>query len=661
MNINKLLFVVALVLIAFGAVIARLFYVQIIKGDELSFFANRQQTVTQKIFAERGMIFDRNNVLLAYNKNDVSFYLDLKLARKRDIDTIINIFSRTFSKPVSFYRTLINNSSKRVCLERKVTGTEILQLKELKINGFYFEEDPTRIYPYDNLASHLIGHLDVNFEGVDGIEKTFNNELKGIEGKRVILRDAKGNLITIKDGLTIPSLPGGNTVLTINRVFQSILEEELNHGLNKFGGAYALGILMNPNTGEIVALSNQMDYNLNNYSAYSDSIRRNKALTDTYEPGSTFKSIAMSVFIDKKICSESDVINGENGTYQFKKIKIKDSHAEGIITVKEVFAKSSNIGMAKLSQKIEDEEFYLAVRSFGFGNISNITLPGEVKGKLKNPLEWSAYSKSSLSFGYEVAVTPIQLVTAYSAIVNGGVLYQPQIIKEIKNHAGQVVKSFEPKEIRRVIQASTSQKMREFLEAAVENGTGKKAKLNGITIGGKTGTSRKLVDGKYSHQFYNASFVGFFPVENPQYVMLILVNSPTQSSYYGGDVAAPIFKKVTERIIALDESLWNYKSSSTESDVQFVYASNRTTSNENQNIVEEFKTTSKIDRKTMPNLINLNLREATKMLAQLNIDYEITGSGKVIEQTIIPGSRISSKSKCKIKFAENVNIAATLY
>jgi cell division protein FtsI (penicillin-binding protein 3) len=661
MNINRLLSVVAIVVIAFCAVIVRLFYVQIIKGDELSFFANRQQTVTQKISAERGMIFDRNNVLLSYNKNDVSFYLDLSLAKKRDIENIIAIFSKTFSKPISHYKTLISNSSKRVCLERKVTGTEILQLKDLKYNGFYFEEDPTRIYPYNNLASHIIGHLDVNFEGVDGIEKTFNNELKGIEGKRVILRDAKGNLITVKDGLTIPSQPGKNTVLTINRVYQSILDEELNRGLQQFGGAYALGILMNPNTGEIMALSNQLDYNLNHYNAYSDSIRRNKVLTDTYEPGSTFKSIAMSVFLDKKICSENDLVNGEMGTFQFKKIKIKDSHPEGIITVKEVFAKSSNIGMSKLSQKIDDEEFYSAVRSFGFGNNSNISLPGEVKGKLKNPSEWSVYSKSSLSFGYEVAVTPIQLVTAYSAIINGGILYQPQVIKEIKNHNGEVIKKFEPKEIRRVIQSTTSQKMREFLESAVENGTGKKARLNGITIGGKTGTSRKLVDGKYSQQFYNASFVGFFPVENPQYVMLILVNSPTQSSYYGGDVAAPIFKKVTERIILIDESLWNFRSSSTEGDIDFVYASNSTGIQKTQNVVNVAKTNLKIDRKTMPNLVNLDMREAVKILSQLNIDYEIIGNGKVIEQTIIPGSRISSKSKCKIKFAENINIAATLY
>jgi cell division protein FtsI/penicillin-binding protein 2 len=461
--------------------------------------------------------------------------------------------------------------------------------------------------------------------------------------------------------MTIPSQPGENAVLTINRLYQSILEEELNKGLHQFGGAYALGILMNPNTGEIIALSNQLDYNLNHYNAYSDSIRRNKALTDTYEPGSTFKSIAMSVFLDKKICTENDLVNGENGTYQFKRIKIRDSHPEGLMKVKEVFAKSSNIGMAKLSQKIDDEEFFLAVRSFGFGNNSNISLPGEVKGKLKNPLEWSAYSKSSLSFGYEVAVTPIQLITAYAAIINGGILYQPQIIKEIKNHNGDVVKSFEPKEIRRVIQSSTSQKMREFLEAAVLDGTGKKANLNGITIGGKTGTSRKLVDGKYSQQFYNASFVGFFPVENPQYVMLILVNSPTQSSYYGGDVAAPIFKKVTERIITLDEFLWHYRSSSSEKDIDLVYASNSTSLTGSENVASRDITYTKINRKEMPNLINLDMREALKILSQLNLEYEVSGSGKVIDQSIVPGTRISSKNKCKIKFSENLNIAATLY
>lgn len=660
MNINRLIFVVFCVFIAFGAVVARLFYVQIVKGDEYKFFAQRQQTSTQVIPAERGLIFDRNNVLLSYNKNDFSFYLDLKRVRKEeDIDTLVKIFSRTFSKPVEHYYSLIKNSKRRVTLEKKVSGTEVIHLKEIKMNGFYFEEDPTRIYPYNNLASHLIGHLDIDLQGVDGIEKTLNTDLKGIDGKRVILRDANNNLITVQEGATIPSKPGLNAVLTINKTYQNILEEELQYGLEQFGGDYTLGILMDPNTGEIIALSNQRDYNLNEYNTSSDSIRRNKALTDTYEPGSTFKSIAMSIFLEKNICSENEQIFGENGSYQFKSIKIRDSHPEGMMSLKEVFAKSSNIGMAKISQKIDDEEFYLAVRAFGFGNITNITLPGEVKGKLKNPMEWSPYSKSSLSFGYEVSVTPLQLVTAYSAIVNGGVLYQPQIIKELKSSNGTIINKFEPKEIRKVISPTTSQKMREFLREAVEKGTGKKAKPVGISAGGKTGTSRKLVEGTYSRQHYNASFVGFFPVENPKYVLLVLVNSPSHSSYYGGDVAAPIFKKVTERIAELDESLWNFNPT-TNDIVQMKNVSLETTS---QNIerTRRIEKNLSLNKTRMPNLINLDMREVVNILNKMNIQYEISGSGRVVEQSVEPGAQISKKVKCKVKLSQNVSIATNLY
>ncbi|HRI45829.1 MAG TPA: penicillin-binding protein [Ignavibacteriaceae bacterium] len=660
MNINRLIFVVFCVFIAFGAVVARLFYVQIVKGDEYKFFAQRQQTSTQVIPAERGLIFDRNNVLLSYNKNDFSFYLDLKrVRREEDIDTLVKIFSRTFSKPVEHYYSLIKNSKRRVTLEKKVSGTEVIHLKEIKMNGFYFEEDPTRIYPYNNLASHLIGHLDVDLQGVDGIEKTLNTDLRGIDGKRVILRDANNNLITVQEGATIPSKPGLNAVLTINKTYQNILEEELQYGLEQFGGDYTLGILMDPNTGEIIALSNQRDYNLNEYNASSDSIRRNKALTDTYEPGSTFKSIAMSIFLEKNICSENEQIFGENGSYQFKSIKIRDSHPEGMMSLKEVFAKSSNIGMAKISQKIDDEEFYLAVRAFGFGNITNITLPGEVKGKLKNPMEWSAYSKSSLSFGYEVSVTPLQLVTAYSAIINGGILYQPQIVKELKNVSGNVVKKYEPKEIRKVISPTTSQKMREFLREAVEKGTGKKAKPVGISAGGKTGTSRKLIEGTYSRQHYNASFVGFFPVENPKYVLLVLVNSPSNSSYYGGDVAAPIFKKVAERIAELDESLWKFNTT-TNNIIQMKNVSLETTY---PNIERTRKIEKKIslNKTRMPNLISLDMREVVNILNKLNIQYEISGSGRVVEQSVEPGSHISKKVKCKVKLSQNVSIATNLY
>lgn len=657
MNNLRLLVVIGFVLVAFIGVIVKLFNVQVIKSEEYKIYAQRQQTAVQKIKAERGQIFDRNNVMLAYNKNDVSFYLDVRMPKKKDVDSLVKILSTIFNKPERHYRNIISSSKKIALLEKKAAGAKILPLKSLKINGFYFEEDPTRVYPYANLAAHTLGYMDASFTGVEGIEKVYEKELAGIDGRRFFIRDAKGNLITTIDEATQPAIKGNSAVLTINKTSQNILEEELQAGLEQFGGSYAVGIIMDPNTGEVLALSNKQDFNPNSYNTYNDEVRRNKALTDTYEPGSTFKTISMAIFIDKKVCNIGESVHGESGSYKYKNITIKDSHPEEMMTVKEVFSKSSNIGMAKLSHRINKEDFFLALRGFGFGNYSTFQLPGEAKGRLKKPTDWQEYGRSSISYGYDVAVTPIQLISAYAAVINGGVLFQPTIIKRIVDADGIVVNEFQPKEIRRVISSETSLMMREFLLSAVNEGTGKKAKIQNVNVGGKTGTSRKFIEGEYSTEFYNASFVGFFPVENPKYLMLILVNSPTKS-IYGGEVAAPIFRNIAEKIIAIDESLWNKREVATTQNSKVVFTSEGNSDIENTGY---HRGAANFDKTRMPDLINYSLRDAVRLLSTLNIEYEIFGSGKVISQNIAPGTRIYKKSICKIECSQNLNIETVLY
>ena len=277
--------------------------------------------------------------------------------------------------------------------------------------------------------------------------------------------------------------------------------------MSVYGGTSAVGIIMNPNTGEILSLANMNDFNPNEYWNYSDDDRRDRAVTDTYEPGSTFKGISMSALLDQNLVSENSKVYVENGKYRFRNVTIYDTHEHTWLTAEGVIEESSNIGMAKLIQNINDDLYYKYVRAFGFGNYTSTDLPGEVKGKLKKPNEWSAITKAYMSFGYEIAVTPIQMIIAYSAIVNGGILYQPQIIKRIVTQEGTVLSENEPKEIRRVISSKTSEEMRKMLIGVVENGTGKNAKMDFITVGGKTGTSQKLVNGSYSKSNYNSSFI----------------------------------------------------------------------------------------------------------------------------------------------------------
>jgi cell division protein FtsI (penicillin-binding protein 3) len=645
---SRALLVTILLVIFFSLLIAKLFDVQVVKNEEYKYYAQRQQTLTEKIPAQRGMIYDRNNVLLAYNRNDVSFYVDLRMAGKSDKEKIASRFSEVFGKSKKSYLKLMSGKTKNICIEKKVSGNRALLLKDFKAVGFFSREDPTRVYHYGSLASHLIGYVGNEYEGVAGIEKNSDLTLKGESGARVIERSAIGDLITVAEAETRPAVAGLNIHLTINKSYQAFLEEELKAGLKEFKAVSATGILMDPNTGEILALANADDFDPNTYWQYNDNSRRNRALTDTYEPGSTFKSISMAALLDQKLCNENELLFVENGKFKFRKRTIRDTHEHDYLTVKGIFEQSSNVGMAKLVQRINDELYYKYLRGFGFGNVTSLDLPGEVKGKLKKPSEWSGLTKTYTSFGYEISVTPIQLITAYSALINGGTLYEPQIIKKATDLNQNIIFENEPKAVRTVITSETSARMREFLKGAVKNGTGENALSEFFTVGGKTGTSQLLIDGKYSRAEYNTSFVGFFPADQPKVVCLILVNSPSNGRY-GGLVAAPIFKRVAEKIYLTEPALFKpgqIKNTSKEYEYKFA-------GNVDQSSKEKNSTTPPVITKgIMPDLKDYAMRDAIVVLTKLGIKYRVTGSGKVTSQSIEPGTNIDSRAVCKISCSQ---------
>ncbi len=426
----------------------------------------------------------------------------------------------------------------------------------------------------------------------------------------------------------------------------------MQNGLNEYGGTSSIGIVMNPNNGEILALASLGDFDPNEYWKYSDAERKDRAITDTYEPGSTFKSISMSILLDNNLCKESELLNVENGRYKFKTVYISDTHQHTYLTVDGILEQSSNIGMAKLSQRFNDNTFYKYLRGFGFGNFTAVNLPGEAKGTLKKPNKWGSLTKAFMSYGYELSVTPLQITAAYCALINGGVLLKPRLIKKIASANGEEIDNTLTKEIRRVISKETSDKIKKMMVGVVENGTGKNAKLNYISVGGKTGTSQKLINGKYSKSEYNSSFIGFFPVDKPQIICFVLVNSPSVGRY-GGVVAAPIFKNISERIISSNPDLFqdqikNYKEQEFEyktvdlknydkkTNIKIIHADNELT-----NKIEKgnFK-----DIKVMPDLSNYSLRDAIHILTKLGITYKVKGSGKVISQTLSPGNKIDRKS-----------------
>ncbi len=649
MNNSRALIVIFIMLIFFTVLVIKLVNIQILRAEEYSYYAQRQQTSVEKIEAERGLIYDRNNVLLVYNRADISFYADLRMLKEKHKNDIAQIFSRKFNKSKNYYLNLMNGSKKTICLEKKASSELASSLKNIKHSGFFYKEEPTRVFHYNNLASHVLGYLNNEEKGVMGISEYFENTLKGVDGSRVVQKNAVGETITVNDDDVIPAVSGNDFYLTIDKSYQLILEEELRKGVNEYGAESGIGIIMNPNTGEVLALANIDDFNPNEYWKFNDFQRRNRAITDTYEPGSTFKSFTIASLIDQKLCRLNERVNLGNGKYKFQNVNIRDTHPFTSLDVVGILEQSSNIGMAKLVQRIDDEKYFKYLRGFGFGNSTSLTLPGETSGKLRKPNEWSKVSKAYLSFGYEISVTPMQMIAGFSALINGGILYEPQLVQREISESGDIVNEFKPVEVRRVISSETSDIMRDLLSGVVKKGTGKKAFSELVSIGGKTGTSQKLVDGSYSKQHYNSSFVGFFPVENPQVVCLILLNSPDQGKY-GGLVAAPIFKNVSERIVQSDiEKFQQYINPDLMKDLKFADDNSQVKTQIKPIDVKEVRISS--DNK-MPDLINCQVKDAIYALTKLGVKYKIKGTGIIISQSIAPGKKLNGNEECLIECSE---------
>jgi len=500
MNNSRALLVIFIFLILLIGIIVKLINIQIVRSDELNYYAQMQQTKLETIRADRGLIYDRNNILLVHNRNDVAYYLDLRILPDDKKNYLAEKFASVFGKRKSHYLKLMEESGKTICLEKKVHVEKALLLNELKISALFSVEQPTRVYQYGSLASHVLGYVNSDYTGANGVAKAFEEDLNGKIGARIVERDARGRTITVSGEEITTAVPGDNLVLTIDKTYQTILEEELKKGLKLYRGESATGIMMNPNTGEILAMANLADYDPNYYWKFDDFKRKNRAVTDVYEPGSTFKAFSLAALFEEGQCSEGELVNVENGKYKLENTYIKDTHENLYLSVTGILEESSNIGISKLIQRLDNDTYYKYLRGFGFGSYTSITLPGEVRGILKKPNRWSKISKAFMSFGYEVSVTPLQLITAYCTVVNGGILYEPHILKHKTDKTGKVIFENSPVAVRQVISKETSDRVRNMLRSAVENGTGELADVESIEVGGKTGTTQKLVNGKYSKE-----------------------------------------------------------------------------------------------------------------------------------------------------------------
>jgi len=515
---------------------AFIFSILVIRITQLIFFQKNLilASPTVKNKKERGFIIDRNGEKLALSLETYSIY-----ARPNEIEDKVKAAKSLSNVIGTKYTYILNQLNKKrpfVWIERQIDLEKISKLEDISIKGIYLEKEFRRYYPFHHLASHILGFVGIDNNGLEGIEYYFDAFLNP---KRINRKKAG-----------FPGQTRGYTVvLTIDRYVQEIVEEALNRALKSTKAKQVTAIVMNPSTGEILAMANKPDFDPNNFKLYPEKFMRNRAITDAFEPGSTFKIFIASLLMDKHLVDINDSFNCK-GYIKVGNTIIHDTAKHGLINFNQVLQKSCNVGMILSVDRIENSDLYQGLRNFGFGTATGINLPGESQGILRKPSKWSKISKYEMAIGQEVAVTSLQLITAGSAIANNGILMQPRIIKKIENPDSSTLKEYKSLEIRRVLTEKTSKELLQILTGVLTHeGTGYKARIEGYNIAGKTGTAQiadPKMGGYIDGQFY-ASFIGFVPVPDPQIVVLVTIDRP-EGEKYGGQTAAPVFKYIVERI-----------------------------------------------------------------------------------------------------------------
>ena len=527
----------------FAILLIRLFWLQ------LGYFSplknNQQYKFILRIKPQRGIIYDRKGKKLAVSLRANSVYaipkeIKDKVKTAEILSNHLNLSQKDLLRKFS--------SKSFVWLKRKVSFAEEKAIKKALLKGVYFLPEEKRFYPQGELTAHLLGFCDIDNEGLEGIELFYNSYLKGWEGWRFSEKDAHHSEIAAFEKKNIPAVNGYNLLLTIDIVIQYIVEKELKKTVEKYRPLTATVIVLNPQSGALLALANYPTYNPNSFSSFSPSFYRNRAITDFFEPGSVFKIITASAALEEKIAKPDDTFYCEKGRYYFKGQVLHDYHPYGKLTFSEVLEKSSNIGISKIAQILGKEKLYNYILKFGFGSTTGIDLPGEVKGLIRPPKAWQNIHILNIPMGQGVGVNSLQLARAISVIANGGELVQPYLVEEIRDERGEKIKSFSFSK-QRIISRQTAWQMSEILQRAVERGTGKNAKIEGYKVAGKTGTAQKVdPKGGYRKDKFIASFIGFLPAEDPLISIVVVVDRP-QGAHFGSVVAAPLFQRIGKQVV----------------------------------------------------------------------------------------------------------------
>lgn len=544
---ERITFLFILFIIFYFLLIYRLYNIQVIQSNKFEEIAQQEHLTSFSIEGERGNIYDRNLKNLVVNVNVQSlFAIPPKIENPREAALKISLILNLEIKEVL---DKLNQKRPFVWIKRKLNETEVEEIKKLNLEGLDFLKESKRFYPKKYLASNLMGFVGIDNQGLEGLELFFDQELKGLPGLVVLERDASGNEIPLSIKELNTHRDGNSIVLTIDEVIQYITEEALDKAYQKYKAKAGVAIVVEPKTGEVLAIAVRPSYDPNYFNKYALDLWRNLAITNTYEPGSTFKIVTIATALEEGVVKLDDQFYCK-GWINYNGHIFHDIQQHGSQDLTDIVKNSCNVGVIQVGTRLEQKVFEKSIRRFGFGTLTEINLPGEVNGLIRSSKDWSKISLASISIGQEISITPIQLIMAISAIANRGTLMKPLIVKEILDSNQNSVKVFKPKPVRQVVSVETALTMTKILEQVVIDGTGREAKLDEYQVAGKTGTGQifDFATGKYSNSAYTSLFVGYVPAENPKISILILLDQP-KGSYYGGTVAAPVFKEIASKVL----------------------------------------------------------------------------------------------------------------
>jgi cell division protein FtsI (penicillin-binding protein 3) len=628
----------------FLTVVGRAFYLQILQHENLVKKADKQHQHRIDLTPARGSILDRNGTTLAESIHMDSCYAEPR--RINDVDGTAGVLAPILGIPKSELVAKLSVNKSFIWIEHWLAPEVATRVRNMKLPGIGFAPESKRFYPNMEIAAHVVGFTGRDPNGLEGIELKYDSTILGNTGYMITERDALGRNITVMNTVIKDSSPGKSVVLTLDKTIQFIAEKELAKAVTESNAKSGMALVMESDTGRVLAMANYPTFNPNSYARYSLAQLRNHVVADSFEPGSTFKVFTIAAALDSGKIKPTDLYNCENGTYRIADRIIHDDHPQSRLTVSEIIKYSSNIGSAKIALRLGEEKLSSYLRNFGFGSRTGIDLPGESPGNLKR--NWYGVDLATISFGQGVSLSAVQLVSAVSAIANGGNLMRPYLVEQILDDSGTVTQKFEPQVVRRVISPETAQKITKMMEAVTgEGGTGTKAALDGYRVAGKTGTAQKVdpVTRTYSPTKRIGSFVGFVPADKPKLTIAVIIDEP-QGVKYGGVVAAPAFRGIAQNSLAYLKIQPNGPATTAakpgETTVAVAPAVESLSDGDGQ--------ATSSGGEVMPNFHGMSMRRVMQVMEKRGINIRLMGSGRASEQSPPPGQKIREVNEVWIKF-----------